>query len=168
MANEQKQANKGGVTIGEAMTFKADQSLESAFGDVICEVPDNANVSEKFGRRSIAAVNIAVLVPTIGMRILATCWAALDPKDGKVKFSASLPRSLKSVDRIARETFLAYAETHMMAWAGFADARKAATMKLAGLAERGAGQAKRPTIENTVADIERQGSGASSGERGLA
>lgn len=121
------------------------------YGVVSCERPGNASVSERFGRKSIAAIQCKVPVLATGMVIDATIWGRLEIKsDGTtIRFEASVPKGVKIPESADAERFLAHVERSAMSWLGYDAATTAAERLLLG-GTKGDKDSARPVMVRLV------------------
>lgn len=129
--------------------------LSKMYGEVECQALDNA-VSERFGNKSVGAIEVTVPFPLLGLRVQATIWGRLSNKaDGtEIKFEASLPKGMKGLDADGAERFKAHVENGAAAWAGYERATDLAVDKLMGNKSKPIGNtAARPVLVRKITGV---------------
>lgn len=109
---------------------QADREL---YGPVECSSADGT-VTERFGRKSCAAIQVMIPVPSLGLKIAATIWGRLinDATGTTVTFEGGMPRDLKPMDENGKDRLLAHIETGAQSWPGYEKTTDAIVAKLTG------------------------------------
>lgn len=104
----------------------------TTYGTVDCNASDG-QVSERFGRKSCAAIEALVTVPALGIRLPVTIWGRLvvSATGSEITFEASAPKGMKFLGD-GKEMLLAHAENAAFAWNGYDKATAAAEARLMG------------------------------------
>lgn len=111
-------------------TKQADREL---YGPVECSSADG-NVTDRFGRKSCAAISVQVPIPSLGLKLDATLWGRLimDATGTTIIFEAGMPKSLKAMDEHGKDRLLAHIEVGAQAWPGYDKTTDAVAAKLTG------------------------------------
>lgn len=124
------------VVNGKVMPDTSDKveskGSKSLYGAPEFSASDNGSVSERYGKRSTAAVDITVPIASLGLKISTTLWCNLDRRsDGdRVIPSVRLPKNVKAIDTDAKDRFIEHIEDAIMAWPGYEPALMAAEKRL--------------------------------------
>ncbi len=88
------------------------------YGEPIFSMPKNQTVSEKFGRRSVCALDITVPIIACGIAITASVWSRLVSKaDGdQIDSDLSMPRNVSFADPTDKEAFQNHIGEYASQW----------------------------------------------------
>jgi hypothetical protein len=127
----------GSQTIMQTPQQQKEQT-KPIYGIVSCSVPGNATVSERYGRKSIVAVNVSVPILAAGIILDASIWSRLTKTsngDEQIVFEASFPRGIKAADEFSSDQFKDHVHRAVAAWNGYEAACATAESKLLGTAK---------------------------------
>lgn len=130
-------------------TIQADRAF---YGPVECASADG-NVTDRFGRKSCAAISVMVPIPLLGLKLTGTIWGRLvnDTNGTTVTFEGGMPKELKALDETGKDRLLAHMELGAQAWAGYEKTTDAVIAKLTGQTGKTvAGQLARPKLVKKV------------------
>lgn len=122
------------------------------YGEVECSLAEGT-VSERFGKKSCAVIEVTLPIPHLGLRIIGTIWGRLEnkPEGTTVTFEAAMPKFIKATDAVAKERILAAMENGAAAWAGFDKATASAEARLMGQTTKvEPGETARPKLVKRV------------------
>lgn len=118
---------------GQKEVLAAKQVERELYGPVECSSADG-NVTDRFGRKSCAAIAVQVPIPSLGLKLDATLWGRLimDATGTTIIFEAGMPKGLKAMDEHGKDRLLAHIETGAQAWPGYDKTTDAVAAKLTG------------------------------------
>lgn len=127
---------------------QADREL---YGPVECSAADGS-VTERFGRKSCAAIQVVVPCPALGLKFDTTVWGRLvnDPTGTTVTFEAGMPKGMRSIDEHGKDRLLAHIEVGAQSWAGYEKTTDAVIAKLTGQTAKPGTIGARPKLVKRV------------------
>lgn len=128
--------------------LQADREL---YGAVECASADGT-VTERFGRKSCAAIQVQVPVPSLGLKIDATIWGRLitDATGTTVSFEAGMPKGIRATDEHGKDRLLAHIEVGAQTWPGYEKTTDAVIRKLTGQTAAAGTVGARPKLVKRV------------------
>lgn len=114
--------SSGGVIHNGTMMPNTDTPKEPTavplYGEPIISLPENASVSEKYGAKSTAMLNVIIPIVSIGATVETTIWARLQNKsDGQViEPSVGKPKGMKFTSSEAKAAFDTAIADSLTAW----------------------------------------------------
>lgn len=140
----------------QAEVLEAIQQDRALYGPVECASADG-NVTDRFGRKSCAAISVMIPIPSLGLKLAGTIWGRLinDANGTTVTFEGGMPKDLKAMDETGKDRLLAHMEVGAQAWAGYEKTTDAVIAKLTGqTAKATAGQLVRPKLVKRVVMVQ--------------
>lgn len=118
---------------GQEEVLAAKQADRELYGPVECASADGT-VTERFGRKSCAAIAVVVPIPSLGLKLDATIWGRLvnDATGTTVTFEAGMPKGIKATDEHGKDRLLAHIEIGAQSWPGYDKTTDAIIRKLTG------------------------------------
>lgn len=121
------------VKADAAAILKAAAKLAPQWGPVECSAA-GGSVSEKYGRKFIAAIKCLVPIPALGVVVETAMFGNLKvtAEETSVTFTASLPKSIKALNAESRDRFLAHVENSAAKWKDYEKVTDDAASELLG------------------------------------
>lgn len=129
-------------------TLQADREL---YGPVECASADGT-VTERFGRKSCAAIALQVPIPALGLKLDVTIWGRLvnDATGTTVTFEAGMPKGIRATDENGKDRLLIHAELGAQSWPGYEKTTDAVMRKLTGQTATAGTVGARPKLVKRV------------------
>lgn len=123
---------------GQAQLLATRQAERDLYGPVECASADG-NVSDRFGKKSCAAITVLVPIPSLGLKLTGTIWGRLVslPTGTEIKFEAGMPKDLRAMDEAGKDRLLAHMEIGAQLWPGYEKTTDAVAAKLTGQTPKG-------------------------------
>lgn len=113
--------------------LQALQESRLAYGDVEFASADGT-VSDRFGKKSCAAIACSVPIKELGIKIDVTIWGRLtsDQHGTSITFEAGMPKGIRALDETGKDRLMAHVENAAMLWPAYDKTTDAIAAKLTG------------------------------------
>lgn len=112
--------------VSDGKVIASTQPVVPIFGDVLLK-RGSLNVSDRWGR-SVAAVDMTIKLPRVGLQFSTTLYGRLNDKTGKIAYTPSLPRGIQFADdsELDIDGFRAHVVAAIKRWPDWSNTQSAA------------------------------------------